>query len=583
MTLHRISPLTDTAAKRRTRSTWRRARVGGIAVATLVAALVGGLLPPATPAEAAVPTKHDWIGGKDLYATSVLMSQRLGTATTVYLTSGEAGGDALAVPPAAAAADAHVLMVRRDSVPAVVERELRRLNPRFVNIVGASDVLSGKLWADVRSILPRASIYRVGKRDRVDSALQLLDHVTRDNGYITTAFVIGRNGYSDGLATGNVAARMGAAVIPAIGDPDAWATRVASRLQNVGQVFFIGSGSVLPEAYMDALYWRIPGDVERIAGRDRYRTNAAVIERFVHGIAADHLFLVAGNGHGDTIGASVLAAEQNSVMMLSGRYCHDHTAVPQQVDRLAVSKITGIGTRHWIQADALRLEVCGAGYYRGTTTRYAPGTRHLTNVAEATSFTREQRLAGARFGTFQGGTISGGAGIHTIALPPGAHWGVLQARFEPSNEWGSFSVEVLNGALQIQDMPVWDSSDSFNGTGLLSTSDRRNPPRYVRVDADGSWTLTVRDMRHAPMLRFSGSDDAIGLYGGREAWITTTTQADSITVTEEHFLYYSDLWLSAERGETVSGTLQQGPSIVIIDADSYDDRADSWRIAVRAK
>ncbi|WP_186808093.1 cell wall-binding repeat-containing protein [Agrococcus baldri] len=531
-----------------------------------------------------MPSKHDWIGGKDLYATSVLMSQRLGTASTVYLTSGESGGDALAVPPAAAAADAHVLMVRRDSVPSVVERELRRLNPRYVNLVGASDVLSGRLWADVRSILPRASIYRVGKRDRVDSALQLADHVVRDNGYLTTAFIIGRNGYSDGLATGNVAARMGAALIPAMGDPAAWASRVAPRLRDLGQVFFIGSSSVLPTAYLDELDWRISGQVERIAGKDRYRTNAAVIQRFVHGISADHLFLVAGNGHGDTIGASLLAAEQNSVMMLSGRSCHDHTAVPQQIDRLAVSKVTGIGTKFWITSNALRAKICGSGYYAGTTTRFAPGTQHLTNVAEATTFTREQRLAGSRYGTFQGGTISGRAGVHTIALPPGAHWGVLQATFRPDEEWGSFSVETRDASLALQAIPIHDFGDAFNGTGLLSTTDRLDPPRYVRVDADGSWTLTVRDMRHAPMLRWSGNDDAIGLYGGREAWITATAVVDSVSVTEEHFLYYSDLWLDADRGESVSGTLMRGPSIVVVDAESFETgEADRWRISVRTK
>ncbi|GAA3593221.1 hypothetical protein GCM10010968_03110 [Agrococcus terreus] len=554
-----------------------------VAAAALAATAVSLIVAPAAPAEATLPTGQEWIGGKDLYATSVLMSQKMAPTTTVYLTSGESGADALAVPPAASATGAHVLMVRRDSVPAVVEQELRRLNPRYVNVVGNASVLSNALWADVRSILPRASIYRVGGRDRVDSALQLLDHVTRSNGYLTTAFVIGSRGYSDGLVTGTVAARMGAAIVPAVGDPVAWANRVAPRLQDVGQVFFIGSGSVLPEAYMDALYWRIPGDVERISGRDRYRTNAAVIDRFVFGISANHVYLVAGNGHGDTIGASVLAASQNSVMMLSGRYCHDHTAVPSQIDKLAVTKIIGVGTRHWITADALKFRICGTGYYGGTTPQYAPGTRQLVDVSEANWFTKEQRLAGRRYGTFQGGTISGGAGTHTVALPPGARWGVLQATHAPNDEWSSFSVNVLDARLELQDMPIYDSGDSFNGTGLLRTTDRLDPPRYVRVEADDAWSLTVRDMRHAPMLAFSGSDSAIGLYGGSEAWITAAGLSDSTFIREEHFLNYSDLWLSVDRGQTVSGTLQQGPSIVVIESTSFDSGSDRWQISLRAK
>jgi putative cell wall-binding protein len=322
----------------------------------LVAVLTVGTAPAA---HAAWTTKRTWIGGKDLYATSALMSQKQQPTTTVYLTSGEQGGDALAAPPAAAARDARILMVRSTMVPWQVEAELRRLNPRTVVLVGSRSVLTDALWADVRSILPRASMSRVGG-DRVESALGLMQHVRSANGRVSDVFVIGRNGYSDGIATGNVAARMGAALVPAIGDANAWASRVARELSSVGatRVHFIGSASVLPDTYFRALDARFTGSIDRIAGRDRYDTNARVVARFVPSISPGHAYLIAGNGHGDSIGASVLAAEQGTVMMLSGRYCHAHDGVPAQIRRLGAHHIVGIGTKHWIQTGALDLNVC---------------------------------------------------------------------------------------------------------------------------------------------------------------------------------------------------------------------------------
>ncbi|GAA3593192.1 cell wall-binding repeat-containing protein [Agrococcus terreus] len=329
-------------------------------IAAILLALLAAFIQ--VPAANAVVTNVSWIGGKDLYATSALMSQQMGSARVVYLTSGESGGDSLSVPPAARAQGAHVLMVRRDSVPSVIEAELRRLNPRWVHIVGSRSVLSDRLWSNVRRILPSATMYRAGTNsgDRVDSAIALASQLRQAKGSIRDVFIIGRNGYSDGLATGNVAARMGAAVFPAMGDPAVWARKIAPQLSGVQRVHFIGASSVLSDDYYRALDARTNATMSRIAGPDRYATNAQVVQRFVPSITGDRAFLVAGNGHGDTIGASVFAAELGSVMMLSGRYCHDHGLVPAQFDRLGVGAVTGIGTKFWITQDALRLRQCNS-------------------------------------------------------------------------------------------------------------------------------------------------------------------------------------------------------------------------------
>lgn len=546
---------------------------GAVAIATVVAGVV---IAPPQQAQAAVTAAPSWIGGKDLYQTSALMSRQLPRSSTVYLTSGQSGGDALAVPPAAAASGAHVLMVRRDSVPAAVEARLRELNPRYVNVVGARSVLSDALWRDVRSILPRASIHRVGSNagDRVDSALALANHVKRDNGRLDTVFVIGRNGYSDGLASGNVAARIGGAIIPAMGDATAWARRVAPLLNGTRHVVFVGAGSVLAQSYWRALDRVLGLDVamDRIAGADRYATNARVIEAFVGGLSASHVYLVAGNGHGDTVGASVLAARQDSIMMLSGRYCHEHEAIPSQVDWFDAERVIGIGTKFWITADALRLRLCGGGYFDEWEFDYAPETVMAERIPASATFAPVQRDAGRRFGTFPNAAASGGAGTTLVGLPMGIANVTVFAEHE-SRSRGMFRVVALD-AERNEITGVLDSSGDYRGNMWVTPKEQIV---YLEVQATGPWSIEVRDARHLPLLRNadSGTHDLAAL---REGGRGTMTFAP-----DDHGRWVEQQWLwtttpdrrQVPLGSSASqGELAAGAQIVWIRSDG----AWSYRI-----
>ncbi|MCH1881455.1 cell wall-binding repeat-containing protein [Agrococcus sp. ARC_14] len=560
--------MTTASRSARPRST-RIARALLAGVAALATAVTGVVLAPPEAAQAAVTAAPSWIGGKDHYATSALMSQQLPRSSTVYLTSGESGGDALAVPPAAVAAGAHVLMVRRDSVPGVVEARLRQLNPRYVNVVGARTVLSDALWRDVRSILPRASIYRVGPNagDRVDSALALAAHIKRDNGRLDTVFVIGRNGYSDGLASGNVAARIGGAIVPAMGDANAWARRVAPLLNSTREVVFVGATSVLSQSYWTALD-RVLGlnvAMDRIAGPDRYATNARVIEAFVGGISAEHVYLVAGNGHGDTVGASVLAARQDSIMMLSGRYCHDHEAIPSQVDWFEASRVIGIGTKFWITADALRLRMCGGGYWEDWQFEYAPGTVIAERIAPNSNFASIQQDAGRRFGTFPNVRASGpGSGTSNamVGLPMGVYRAVVTGG--QSNAGGGwFRVTAFNGDGE-RIGQVTQGIGDYRGTGFVTANE---PIVYLEVRASGPWSLEVRDARHLPLLRAgSGAGDHVALWDGRTYAMLAFRDRPGMVLSVQH----QWLWTTspARRTEVAHGyasaNIPPGPQLVVI-------------------
>lgn len=96
------------------------------------------------------------IGGADRYATAVEISKQVAPygSQTVYIASGAKYPDALSAAPASTLPGAPVLLVAPTAIPAVVDEELRRLQPRHIVILGGTGAVS----ADVATQL---DAYRV--------------------------------------------------------------------------------------------------------------------------------------------------------------------------------------------------------------------------------------------------------------------------------------------------------------------------------------------------------------------------------------------------------------------------------------
>jgi putative cell wall-binding protein len=85
----------------------------------------------------------DGIAGSDRYETAVTVSQHTFPSTdVVFIATGGAFPDALAVGPAAIDAAGPVLLVSTTSLPKTVADELVRLNPNRVVIVGGTAAVS---------------------------------------------------------------------------------------------------------------------------------------------------------------------------------------------------------------------------------------------------------------------------------------------------------------------------------------------------------------------------------------------------------------------------------------------------------
>ncbi|WP_175494341.1 cell wall-binding repeat-containing protein [Herbiconiux ginsengi] len=82
--------------------------------------------------------------GADRYGVSAATSEHAFCASlpTVYVASGEVFPDALSGSAAAIAAGSPVLLVTRDSIPATVATELKRLDPMRIEVLGGPNTIS---------------------------------------------------------------------------------------------------------------------------------------------------------------------------------------------------------------------------------------------------------------------------------------------------------------------------------------------------------------------------------------------------------------------------------------------------------
>lgn len=111
--------------------------------------------------------------GADRFDTAARVSAnafRTG-APVAYVATGEGFADALAAGAAGAAQRGPVLLVTRDAVPAATDRELRRLAPSRIVVLGGDAAVSAGVEASLRSY--GKPVWRIAGADRYETAAAL--------------------------------------------------------------------------------------------------------------------------------------------------------------------------------------------------------------------------------------------------------------------------------------------------------------------------------------------------------------------------------------------------------------------------
>ena len=115
------------------------------------------------------------ISGRDRYASSVAISrsQFAPGVETVFIASGTDFPDALSGAPIAGHRGGPLLLTTRDSLPAAIVDELKRLRPKQAVIIGGTGAVSRNAESQVRALTAQGVAVRVAGSDRYATSVAL--------------------------------------------------------------------------------------------------------------------------------------------------------------------------------------------------------------------------------------------------------------------------------------------------------------------------------------------------------------------------------------------------------------------------
>lgn len=288
-------------------------------------------------ADAATGSTAVRLGGADRYETSAVVSRRSfapGVPLAIVAT-GLGYADALA---GAAAAGGHgpVLLTAPDSLPGVVGRELDRLRPGRIVVVGGPGAVSDAVVAALRAYTT-GSVVRVGGADRYDTAVRL-SAASFGHG-VEVAYVATGLSYADALAGAAAAGGRGPVLLT---PPGAVPTEVAKELERLRprRVVILGGAGAVSDSVASGLRTRTGRAVERIGGGDRFAT-AANVSRATFPEGAEVAYLATGSGYADALAGAAAASGRGPVLLV-----HRHelpAVVGAELQRLGPERVVVLG------------------------------------------------------------------------------------------------------------------------------------------------------------------------------------------------------------------------------------------------
>lgn len=278
------------------------------------AVLVGLTLDPPTVEEPAVST----LAGPNRYATSAAASAaQFEPGTDVYLTAGEGFADALAAGPAAAHDRASLLLTPSASLLQVTLDEIERLAPSSITIVGGAAAVSPAVETQLAAAWPEVEITRISGADRYATAAAVATEVF---GTADTAFVASGADFADALSASGVAATLADAPV-LLTMPTGLPAGTAEALDALGasEIVVVGGRVAISDGVVREL--RAYGTTTRVAGADRYATNAALVGAYVEPTDPQTIVVASGGAFPDALSGTAIAGATGGPLLLSVGQC----------------------------------------------------------------------------------------------------------------------------------------------------------------------------------------------------------------------------------------------------------------------
>lgn len=236
-------------------------------------------------------------------------------ADTVVVAHAFGYADALAGAPLALLENAPILLSDRDALPAEVADAVNELGATEAILLGGEAALSAQVADDLREQTGVETIDRIDGADRFDTAARIADRIGGEDVYVVEgADPDPTRGWPDALAVGSLAAYQQRPILLVTTDtlPD----RTRTALEGKASATIVG-GTAAVSADVATAVGEQAGEVDRVAGADRYRTAAAVTEvARAAGMDPTTTWFATGRTFADALAAAPAVAKAGAVFML---------------------------------------------------------------------------------------------------------------------------------------------------------------------------------------------------------------------------------------------------------------------------
>lgn len=271
------------------------------------------------------------IGGADRYevAAGVSAATFPAGAPVAYIASGEGFADAISAGPAASFEGGPVLLVTRERIPPAIARELQRLQPSRLVVVGGSGSVSDAVFDQLEQYAP--DVTRIGGADRYEVSRNLALEVF--GGGVSSAYMATGAVFADALSSGAAAGAKNAPVILVNGQQSTLDAETASVLQTLGvtQVRIAGGTGSVTAGIAASLESRLgAAAVTRFGGSDRFAVSGAVNRDAFP--SAGTFFVAAGLTFPDALSATPAAVAAGGPLYITRSTCMDRSMAQHLID-----------------------------------------------------------------------------------------------------------------------------------------------------------------------------------------------------------------------------------------------------------
>lgn len=262
--------------------------------------------------------------GLSRYDTAIAISKKgwSDKSSAVILARGDDFPDALAGAPLAAKLKAPILLTHSSFLTEATEKEIIRLSPQEVFMLGSNNAISWQTEMDLttKCSIPSSKIHRLGGDDRYQTALLIVKYLKEASFISDTAIIATGENFPDALSASNISSYLHMPII--LTQQDYLPDIVKNNLKELGIKKTIIVGGTLAVSETISLWLQENGfSPMRINGQNRYETARKIADYTTESkTKPENILIATGENFPDALSAGPYAANKGSTLVLLSKY-----------------------------------------------------------------------------------------------------------------------------------------------------------------------------------------------------------------------------------------------------------------------